>query len=55
MVVGDRLKLSVDSLQVMGQLGEHLPPAGVYDARNALPAQFSGRRRLVPRVTLVER
>jgi TonB family protein len=32
MVVGDRLKLSLDSVQVMGQLGEHFPPAGVYDA-----------------------
>lgn len=32
MVVGDRLKLSVDSLQVMGQIGEHLPPVSVYDA-----------------------
>ena len=32
MVVGDRLKLSLDSLQVMGQLGEHFPPASVYDA-----------------------
>jgi TonB family protein len=32
MVVGDRLKLSLDSLQAMDQPGEHFRRAGVYDA-----------------------
>jgi TonB family protein len=32
MVVGDQLKLSRDSLQVVGQLGEHIPLPGIYDA-----------------------
>jgi TonB family protein len=32
MVVGDQLKLSLDSLRVMGHLGERIPLPGVYDA-----------------------
>jgi TonB family protein len=42
MVVGDRLKLSLDSLQAIGQPGEHFPPTGVYDAPERATGAVSG-------------
>lgn len=41
MVVGDQLKLSPDSLEVMGQIGEYFPQAGVYDAPERATAAAS--------------